>query len=360
MLSDQMDVEGFYYNTSIETANAFNNATNTIVRDIKIASLLIRLKFAGDAMIPFVLPAISHLLTTYDSTSVDYTIEIWDSKSTNADFPKAPCAIEDIQVRGEIKGFKSTRFETAYFTHASMLTVLDHESKKGIVCMADNSYIPAFELACPLRGILSWILRKNKIVMLHAAGVGTAEGSVLIGGNSGAGKSSTSLRCLAGGLNYFGDDICAISIQNGAPQIHSVYSSGKTLSNDLMKFPELLEYVHGHYDEEYEKEIFFFNTLVASKNNNNGHLKAIVIPYQNAELEIGFQKIPFARALSVICSSSRTLLPDGGNEIFQMLSAVIHHIPCYQFNLGNNPKLISESLTKFISQLKENNNDLGR
>jgi hypothetical protein len=127
-----------------------------------------------------------------------------------------------------------------------------------------------------------------------------------------------------------------------------------------MKFPELLEYVHGHYDEEYEKEIFFFNTLVASKNNNNGHLKAIVIPYQNAELEIGFQKIPFARALSVICSSSRTLLPDGGNEIFQMLSAVIHHIPCYQFNLGNNPKLISESLTKFISQLKENNNDLGR
>jgi hypothetical protein len=198
------------------------------------------------------------------------------------------------------------------------------------------------------------------VVMLHAAGVGTAEGSVLIGGNSGAGKSSTALRCLAGGLNYFGDDICAISIQNGAPQIHSVYSSGKTLSNDLMKFPELLEYVHGQYDEEYEKEIFFFNTLVANKKNNNGNLKAIVIPHQNAELEIGFQKIPFARALSVICSSSKTLLPDGGNEIFQMLSAVIHHIPCYQFNLGNDPTLIPETLRKFITQLNENNQDDGR
>jgi len=355
-----MDVEGFYHYTSLETAKAFNNVNNTIVKDIKIADLVIRLKFAGDSMMPFVLPAISHLETTSNSLSVNYTIEIWDSGSTNTDLPIAPCTIDDIQVRGEIKGFKSTRFETAFFTHARMLTLLDHENKSGIVCVADNNSIPAFELACPLRGILSWILRRNNIVMLHAAGVGTTEGSVLIGGNSGAGKSSTALRCLAGGLNYFGDDICAISLLNDTPQIHSVYSSGKTLTNDLMKFPKLIPYVHAHFDEEYEKEIFFFNTLVSGEKNHNGHLKAIIIPHQNAQLEIGFQKLSFARALSVICSSSKSLMPDGGNEIFQMLSAVIHHIPCYQFNLGNDPTLIPETLRKFIAQLNENNQDDGR
>lgn len=348
-----MDVEGFYYNTSIETAKAFNNVTNTIVRDIKISNLIFRLKFAGDTMMPFILPSISHLLTTSNSLSVDYIIEIWDSRSTNTDLPKAPCSIDDIQARGEIKGFKSNRFETAYFTHARMLTLLDHESKSGILCVADNSSIPAFELACPLRGILSWILRRNNIIMLHAAGVGTDQGSVLIGGNSGAGKSSTALRCLAAGLNYFGDDICAISLENDTPKIHSVYSSGKTLSNDLMKFPQLIQYVHAHFDEEYEKEIFFFNTLVSSEKNHNGKLKAIIIPHQNAELQIGFQKISFARALSVICSSSKLLMPDGGNEIFKMLSAVIHHIPCYQFNLGNDPTLIPETLRKFIAKLNE-------
>jgi len=355
-----MDVEGFYHNTSLETAKAFNNVNNTIVKDINIADLVIRLKFAGDSMMSFVLPAISHLETASNSLSVNYTIEIWDSGSTNTDLPIAPCTIDDIQVRGEIKGFKSARFETAFFTHARMLTLLDHESKSGIVCVADNSSIPAFELACPLRGILSWILRRNNIVMLHAAGIGTAEGSVLIGGNSGAGKSSTALRCLAGGLNYFGDDICAISLLNDTPHIHSVYSSGKTLTNDLMKFPKLIPYVHGHFDEEYEKEIFFFNTLVSSEKNHNGHLKAIIIPHQNAQLEIGFQKLSFARALSVICSSSKLLMPDGGNEIFQMLSAVIHHIPCYQFNLGNDPTLIPETLRQFIAQLNENNQDDGR
>jgi hypothetical protein len=196
--------------------------------------------------------------------------------------------------------------------------------------------------------------------MLHAAGVGTNAGSILIGGNSGAGKSSTALRCLAGGLNYFGDDICAVSIENNAPKIHSIYSSGKTLSNDLMKFPQLIPYVHAHFEEEYEKEIFFFHTLVLNEKNHNGQLKAIIIPHQNAGLKIGFQKISFAKALSIICSSSKLLMPDGGNEILQMLSAVIHHIPCYQFNLGNDPKMIPETLTRFIAQLNENNHVGGR
>jgi hypothetical protein len=352
-----MDVDSFFTATSKATATAFSNASNTVVKDIKLAGLHLRLQFAGDTMLPFIMPAIAHLVLESNSANPQYLIEIWDSTSTKANFPDAPCSIDDIEWRGEIKGLKSTRFEGAFFSHARMLTTLDHESRRGVVCFADSSSIPAFELACPLRGVLSWILRRNDTVMLHAAAVANADGAVLIGGNSGAGKSSTALRCLVGGMNYLGDDICAISIKNGSPKSYSVYSSGKALTSDLNKFPELLSSVYAHYDEYYEKEIFFFNRVFSRQLVAEGELRAVVIPHQESSLEIGFQRLSFAKVLSVISTSTKSLLPDAGNEMFHALSAVLHRVPCYQFNLGNDPTKIADTLSKFITKLKENNGE---
>jgi hypothetical protein len=354
-----MDVESFFTATSVATANAFASANNNIVKDIRVGGLHLRLQFAGNKMLPFILPAIEHLLVEANSENPQYLIDIWDSTSTNSNFPVAPCSIDDIEWRGEIKGLKSNRFESAFFSHARMLTVLDHENRRGTVCFADSTSIPAFELACPLRGILSWILRRNNIVMLHAAAVGTADGTVLIGGNSGAGKSSTALRCLVGGLNYLGDDICAISNEGATPMSYSVYSSGKTLTADLKKFPELLPSLHAHFDEYYEKEIFFFNSEFSSQLATEGELLAVIIPHQDASLEIGFEKLSFAKVLSVISTSTKSLLPDAGNEMFHALSAVLHSVPCYQFNLGNDPKKIANTLSAFIKKLKVNNGEFG-
>jgi hypothetical protein len=355
-----MDVEHFYIETANATLEAFTSANNTIVKDLKLAGLSFRLHFAGETMLSLVLPALSHLLVDNSLEAPDYIIEIWDSVSTGTSLPNAPCEIEDIEIRGEIRGLKTERFEAAFFSHARMLMVLDHENKKGTVCFADNSYIPAFEFACPLRGVLSWILRRNGVVILHAAAVATSDGAVLIGGNSGAGKSSTALRCLVGGMNYLGDDISAISVENGIPMAHSVYSSSKTLSKDLHKFPELISSVYKHYDEFYEKEIFFLNTHFSSQLISSCELIAVIIPHQDSAVEIGFQKLPFAKTLSVISSSTKSLLPDAGNEMFHVLSSVLHLVPCYQFNLGNDPQKIAATLSKFIKQLKDNGAELSR
>ncbi|MFM7023009.1 MAG: hypothetical protein ACKOXB_08515 [Flavobacteriales bacterium] len=356
MFSELTDVEHFYVAASEATEQSFANSGKAVVKHISLAGLLLRLKFSGEAMLPFVLPAISHLLVNAPVKDPDYEIQIWDSVSTHTAFPDAPCKVDDIELRGEIKGFKSSRFESAYFTHARMLMLLDHQSRKGIVCLMEVSAIPAFELACPLRGIFSWILRSNKSVMLHAAAVGTQDGTILIGGNSGAGKSSTALRCLVAGFHYLGDDICAISMdQNSKAKVHSIYCSGKTLSKDLVKFPELAHAVHHHNESSYEKKIFFFNDCFPEKLAGSNDLKVVIIPHQNPELEIGFQEIPFAKALSVISSSTKQLLPDAGHEMFFMLSSVLHQVPCYQFNLGNDPRKIAASLREFLAQLKSSN-----
>lgn len=347
------DVDLFYESVYRSTDAVFNSNPRIEIRRLSVSGMTIECRFAGVALIPAVIPALKHLIEDSRKGIPTYRIDIWDSESTHMEFPVAPCGIDDISVRGELPGFISARFEAAFFTHARMLTLIDHDRKHGIVCLASRSNIPAFELACPLRGILSWILRRNGSAMVHAASVGTRDGFVLIGGKSGAGKSSTALRALVGGLFYMGDDICAISCRNNIPTVHGIYSSGKTVRSDLKSFPSLAGSVHSHFEDSYEKEVYFFHDRFRSQLPKSGEIKAVIIPHQDPSLAIGFQRMSIARALSVICSSTKNLLPDAGNETFHVLSAILHRSPCFRFDLGDDPSLIADALFDFISSFKE-------
>ena len=347
------DINLFFKSVYNLTDQVFTLNSKIEIRQISVADIMIQCQFAGAALIPVIMPALEHLIVDSRESITDYKIDIWDSESTKVDFPTAPCGIEDILVRGELDGFISERYEAAFFTHARMLTLIDHYKKRGVVCLVTSSDIPAFELACPLRGILSWILRRNDTTMIHAASVGTTDGCVIIGGISGAGKSSTALRGLSGGMFYMGDDICAISNKNNNPTVYGIYSSGKTNSSYSKNFPALYSSVYSHFEENYEKEIYFFSNQFKSQLPKSGKILAVLIPHQDDSFAIGFQKIAYANVLSVICSSTKNLLPSAGNEIFHVLSSILHQTPCYTLKLGNDPSLIVDTLANFISTLKK-------
>ena len=348
------DVALFYDSVFESTCEYFNSNPSIEIRRISIAGIAIECRFAGAALIPSIMTALKHLIEDNRRYETSYRIDIWDSESTHQEFPIAPCGIDDISVRGELAGFTTERYEAAFFAHARMLTLIDHDKKHGIVCLASGSDIPAFEVACPLRGILSWILRRNETAMVHVASVGTSDGFVLIGGKSGAGKSSTALRGLVGGLFYMGDDICAISIKNNMPTVHGIYSSGKTISSDLKSFPTLASSAYMRFEDSYEKEVYFLHDRFHSQLPRSGEIKAVIIPHQDPSLAIGFQRIPIAKTLSIICSSTRNLLPNAGDETFRILSSILHRSPCFRFDLGDDPSLIADSLVDFISSLKHN------
>ena len=48
------------------------------------------------------------------------------------------------------------------------------------------------------------------LVLLHAAAVGDADGVVLLVGNGGSGKSTTSVVCSQAGLGFLADDFCLL------------------------------------------------------------------------------------------------------------------------------------------------------
>jgi len=345
--------EVFFNSVLALTENSLNNAKEVLTEDIALAGLKVRLTFAGRSLQTVILPALKHLLFSELQTDIDYTIYLWDSLSTNTTYPHSPAGLNDFKLRGEIEGLNDKRFQAGFFGHAKMLNLLDRERKLGIVCFRSSLDIPSFEIACPLRGVFSWILNSNNRILIHAAAVGVSDSAVIVGGLSGSGKSSTTIKCLLAGFNYLGDDLCAVSYMDDVPKVYSVYSSGKSVRNGRIKFEELKKMKLWQEDDDYDKELYFFSDYFQEQLPLEKELKAILIPKQGNS-EIGIEFVTKTSVLSVITSSTIQLLPNAGNEILYVLKSIISKVPCYQLNLGNDIDKIPEMIKKLINSIGHN------
>ena len=69
--------------------------------------------------------------------------------------------------------------------------------------------------------------------------MGTAEGGALLLGASGAGKSTTTLACLASGLAIAGDDFVLVEPAGIDAVVHSISTTAKLSRAALLRFPDL-------------------------------------------------------------------------------------------------------------------------
>ena len=104
------------------------------------------------------------------------------------------------------------------------LFAYDRSSRHGYFWVEDAGQLSIYERAAPLQTLFHWALREFGWQVVHAAGVGTEAGGVLLIGATGAGKSTTALSCLAGdGLRLLSDDKCLARL-DPTPQAFAAYA----------------------------------------------------------------------------------------------------------------------------------------
>ena len=298
--------------------------TTTHVFDV--AGITIRARLHHESLVLPFLSAISHLSVSLADAGLDdgYVIDIWDSFHSGVQFPRFHHEIDDVMPRGEVPAYSGDGISFAYFAHARMVQILNQSKKHGIVALINAKALPAFELACPLRGILSWVLRHNGMAMIHSAALADEDGNAhLIIGNSGAGKSTTAISCLLAGMRYIGDDLCALGQgADGLIYVHSLYSSGKTYRSEWKYLPPLkkLTLPPGLRIDEFHKEIYFFSHDEQLKTQlcRSGQLQTIFVPCKDGSVKAPFPTV--ASLISLTMGSTRELLPDAGFEGLTILS----------------------------------------
>jgi hypothetical protein len=325
-------------------------AAGRVDRVYAVGGQLLRLRFAGPALVPLLAPAFEHLAVDEDPERAGLTIHMWDSASTGASISPPPWSWDAEIVRGEVPGFNDERFRTLYLGSGS-LNMLDLDAGRAVYWVRDARQVPYYESAAPFVTLLHWWMRGHGRQLVHAGAVGTPEGGVLLVGGSGSGKSTTALSCLASDLVYASDDYCLVA-PDPEPCVYSLFNSAKLDLNSLRLLPRLADAVHNADRDPSEKALFFLQRHCPERLAGGFPLRAVVLPRvvggQATVVSTVVKPASKMEALRALAPSTILQLPGADHRSMQMMSDLVRKVPCYRLELSPDvsatPGVISELL----------------
>src|SRR5688572_1092194 len=122
--------------------------TGEIVRNFRVAGTSVRLRFAGKALIPSLVPALANPVSDL-AAGRTFEICVWDSESSGIQLAPPPRSRKDFTERGNIWGFDSSRFRSAYHWGEASLSVMDRGSLQAVFWAPSPRRLPAWVLASP-------------------------------------------------------------------------------------------------------------------------------------------------------------------------------------------------------------------
>lgn len=259
-------------------ATACDVLGGSLDRHYSIAGQSVVIRFAGPALLAALTRAIAHL-ETGPAALPSLTICVWDSESSGVAVPEIPWDVQPFLDRDEMWGVKGERIRVVYeFAGGPRLNLFDRERRTAIFWSRSAQGTSFYERAAPFFRPLHWALGDRGLQLAHAAAIGNGRGGILVGGKSGSGKSTTTLACLAAGLDAAGDDY--VMLADGDPPVaHSLYNKVKLFAAHLrLMLPALLPAVVNPEEMEAEKAVVQIDELYPGQLARSLPILAVVVP----------------------------------------------------------------------------------
>jgi hypothetical protein len=317
----------------------------------RLCDTTVRLSFAGEALLPHITPAFSHLRIS-KVEAPDLTICLWDSVSTNTSMVSPRWKRDRYTYRGDIWGYNSSRIKTAFHWFEFSLNMMDLEANRGLFWVEHTAHLPSWLHAAPLRTLLHWWLEKNGCQLVHAAAVGTETGAVLLTGKGGIGKSTTALSCLKSGLFYLGDDYIVARLKP-EPRAYSLYNTAKLNADHVEHFPELFRFISNTENLKDEKAVMFLSPAFSGQIVKAMPLKAVIVPHITGNDRSRVTRTSSENVLRAASFTTMTQLPGAGIKTYEFLNQLSASLPCFNLELGRNFAHIPVTISNLLHTLTD-------
>lgn len=306
--------------------------TGEIVRDLRLADTAIRLRFAGESLISAIVPGLANPVST-PAAAPQYEICLWDTKSSGVPLAPPPRPVRDFTGRGNIWGFDSYRYRSAYQWGEGSVNVMDRETRQAVFWVPSNERLPTWVLASPLRCILHWCMELNGRQLVHAAAVGFGGRGVLMPGRGGSGKSSTALACLLGGLDFIADDYLALAL-DPEPRAYRLYSTAKLNPRSLALYPELAGRCRTVYQPGFDKLVLFLEDGYRDQLRESLRIDLMLRPYITGLPETTLGPVEGQEVERALAAETLAHLPHVGGRTVEFLDRATREIPRAAIHLG--------------------------
>lgn len=335
-----------YFDKAFELALGAEQKTGTHSVSLRVADSIVRLVFAGQSLVPHLLPALGHLRIDTNERA-DLTLHLWDSETSGTDMLPPPCPRDRFTDRGDIWGFTSNRFKLAFHWGEFSINLMDLERGVGIYRVPTATTLPYWVNASPLRTPLHWWMEKKGRQLLHAAAVSTQDGAILITGKGGVGKSTTALACLAAGLTYLADDYLIVGL-DPVPTVYSLYSTAKLDPDQVKRFPHLARYVSNGTRLNDEKAVIFLHPDFDEQIALSAPLVAVATPHISGRPETRFSPTSQQALRRAAAFTTLSQLPNAGGRTHDFICRLIGQLPGLELTLGTNLERVPKAIAGFL------------
>jgi len=224
---------------------------------------------------------------------------------------------------------------------------VDWKRNTGYCVVPDASRVPFIDSAAPLRHLLSlWFGRQGK-ALTHAAAVGVGSEGVLIVGHGGSGKSTTSVLCMADGLEFVSDDHCLVGLEDG-PAVYSLYSSVKIAAADVDGLPVLGAIPQLGGRPPAEKMVFLLNGCSAVRLSRKLRIRGLFLAQIVARNESSLRPAGRAQAFKTLSASTALHLPGERRNALSIFAELSRRVPAYLLELGSDRRQIPELIRNYL------------
>lgn len=338
-----------YFSLLADSFGEAGRSAGFVDRDVGVAGLTIRLRFAGRALLGVLFPALAHLAT--DAESAGVTIGLWDAQSTGVPLPGFPWQKTDWGPRGTIRGFCDERIRLHFDPGGGTLAMYDPDrSRTAIFAAASAEAIPWYERAAPLRPALHWLLSDRRRHLVHAAVVGRAGRGVMIGGAGGVGKSTAAVACLGAGFDYLGDDYVLVSIEEEMPVAYSLYATAKLDPASVTGMPWLKgEFIkHDSLKDDDRKMVVPVYEIRGDQVRARAGLCAIVLPRVTGARKSRMRPVSAAEALRALAPSTIIQMPHEARAALDTLADLVRRVPSFRLELGTDLDSVPAVLDRLL------------
>lgn len=298
-------------------------------RSLLLAGQAVQMHFAGDALMPRLLPALEHLPATTAMPALE--VFLFDSDSTGAALSDAPTDAFPLEEEGW--SFSDGTHDVVWNPYFATLTMLDRAEGEGYFWTRRAEDVSYHETSFPLRPLWQWWFAGFGYQLAHAAAVAHARGAAVFVGASGAGKSTIALACLESPLCYLGDDFLLLRAAP-TPHVYALYSSAKLHADHWRMFAHLQGAVQNRERLDTEKALMFVHTAFPDKLCAHAEARVLVLPRVVGTGKTYVQPIHKAQVLRALAVSTLFLLPGTGGAAFETLAQFARGLPCFELVLG--------------------------
>jgi hypothetical protein len=252
--------------------------------------------------------------------------------------------------RGEVGACDGDSVRIWFDIGTGLFSMINLESNRALLWVRDPTRLPIYVTAAPFRMILQAWLSRRGMYFAHAAAVGNARGAVMLAGTGGAGKSTTSLVCLAGGMDFLGDDYCLFGVEP-QPIVHSAYCSAKLDPEMLQRLPQFQSTVHLGNNLGEDKALLMLGEAYAMRLARSRPVRALLVPRVTNQAETVTEQIPAFEGIRALAPSTMQQIAGPDPSAWRAITTLARKVPSFRIDVGYDLEQIPKSINLLLEQL---------